>query len=170
MAPPQGDHVRLVRVNAHHETAFLEMSDEYVGASEQLHRPAAANFAGYITLCEDAERGIVPENFVPWTTYLLERVDGRLLGGIRLRHRLSDRLWQDGGHIGYDIRPSERNRGHATAMLALCLEKARARGLEWVLLTVDPKNAASIRVVEKNGAQRIGVAEKSGYYQYRIDL
>jgi predicted acetyltransferase len=93
-----------------------------------------------------------------------------MLGGIRLRHRLSERLWQDGGHIGYDIRPSERGKGYATKMLELVLEKARERGLPWVLLTVDPSNVASIRVMEKNGAHKIGKASESGYYQYRIDL
>ena len=163
--------LRLVRLGPPDRARFLEMAAEYEAAGEDLHRATAGNYESYLQVFADAERGEVPDGYVPWTTYWMERVDdGRLIGGIRLRHALSERLWQDGGHIGYDVRPSERNRGYATAMLALCLEKARARGLPWVLLTVDPKNAASVRVMEKNGARRIGVASETGYFRYRIDL
>lgn len=164
------NNLRLIRLTAADEPRFRDMAADYEAAGEDLHRKLASSFAGYLRVFAEAEEGIVPEGFVPWSTFWLERGDGRLLGGIRLRHDLSERLWQDGGHIGYDIRPSERNRGYATRMLDLCLDEARARGLPWVLLTVDPGNTASIRVVEKNGAHRIGVAEKSGYVQYRIDL
>jgi predicted acetyltransferase len=55
-------------------------------------------------------------------------------------------------------------------MLALVLEEARGRGLDWVLLTVDPANRPSIRVIEKNGGEQIGTAEESGYLQFRIRL
>jgi len=55
-------------------------------------------------------------------------------------------------------------------MLALALEEARALGLTWVLLTVARDVTASIRVMEKNRAYRIGIADQSGFYQYRIDL
>ena len=123
----------------------------------------------YLEQCRKFDRGDVPEGFVPQTAYWLVRGD-TILGGFRLRHRLSERLWQSGGHIGYDVRPEERNRGYATRMLAMALEKARARGLTWVLLTVDPENTPSIRVIEKNGGKYIGTADKSGFRRYRIDL
>lgn len=146
------------------------MEGDYAGEGESFHTPIARDFAIWVERLEAAERGDVPPGYVPWTTFFLQDGDGRLLGGIRLRHRLNARLWQDGGHIGYDVRPSERNRGHATRMLALVLEEARALGLPWVLLTVAPGNRASIRVMEKNGAYRTGIAEESGYFRYRIDL
>ena len=98
----------------------------------------------------------------------------RILGGSRLRHRLIPVLELDGGNIGYEIRPSERRLGHATQLLALTLERARGLGLARVLLTVEPGNLASVRVVEKNGGVT-GKATRSPntgarMRQYWIDL
>ncbi len=56
-----------------------------------------------------------------------------------------------GGHIGHDIRPSARRRGHATAMLAAALPVARSLGINPALLTCDENNIASRRVIEANG-------------------
>ena len=57
------------------------------------------------------------------------------------------------GHIGYDTVPSARGRGVATEMVRQALPVARALGLREVLVTCDDTNAASIRVIEKNGGQ-----------------
>jgi len=148
--------------------AAAEMAADYEAAGEE--RADLADIPAYIERCREYERGAVPRGLVAATTYWLARDDGTILGTCRLRHRLTDSLWQDGGHIGYDIRPSCRARGYATEMLALVLEEARRRGLDWVLLTVAPGNLPSIRVIEKNGGERIGTAQKSGYLQFRIRL
>jgi predicted acetyltransferase len=74
------------------------------------------------------------------------------LGSVHLRHYLNDTLALWGGHIGYAVRPSAQGRGYASSMLAGVLDHCRARGdLDRVLLTVNVRNAASIRVIEKNG-------------------
>ena len=149
--------------------AAAEMAADYEAAGEE--RADLADIPAYVERCRRYDRGAVPKGHVPATTYWLVRDrDGALLGTCRLRHRLNEGLWQDGGHIGYDIRPSCRNRGYATEMLALVLEEARQRGLDWVLLTVTPTNQPSIRVIEKNGGERIGTAKESGFLQFRIRL
>ncbi len=57
-----------------------------------------------------------PEGYVPATEFWW--VDGEtFLGRITIRHRLTPHLLEVGGHIGYDVRPSARRRGHATEML-----------------------------------------------------
>ncbi|MET0273240.1 MAG: GNAT family N-acetyltransferase [Phenylobacterium sp.] len=74
------------------------------------------------------------------------------LGSVSVRHGLNAALEAWGGHIGYAVRPSARGRGHASAMLAGALEHARdLLALERVMLTVNTKNPASVRVIEKNG-------------------
>jgi predicted acetyltransferase len=73
------------------------------------------------------------------------------MGRISIRHELNDFLRAFGGHIGYDTVPSFRGRGIATEMLRQALPVARALGLTEVLITCDDTNAASIRVIEKNG-------------------
>ncbi len=93
-----------------------------------------------------------PAHWVPSTTWWWVD-DDDFLGRFVLRHRLTARLRRNGGHIGYDVRPSARRNGHATAMLASVLPLARRRGLDRVLLTCASNNVASRRVIETNGGQ-----------------
>jgi predicted acetyltransferase len=73
------------------------------------------------------------------------------LGRVSVRHTLTDRLRDSGGHIGYDVVPSARRQGHATAMLAAALRVAADLGITSALLTHVPTNEASRRVIERNG-------------------
>lgn len=91
-----------------------------------------------------------PEGIVPMTT--LWWVEGdEYLGGLSIRHELTDSLRQLGGHIGYTVRPSARRQGHANAMLAAALPIARGLGIDPALLTCDADNEGSRRVIESNG-------------------
>lgn len=92
-----------------------------------------------------------PALYVPTTTYWW--VDGReYLGRLAIRHKLAPGLTgQRNGHIGYDVRPTARRRGHATAMLAAALPLAAHLGLKRVLITCDETNEASRRTIERNG-------------------
>ena len=90
------------------------------------------------------------ETFVP-RTQLWALAEEEFVGNISIRHELNDALRVEGGHIGYDTVPSFRGRGVATEMLRQALPVARALGLTAVLLTCDDTNAASIRVIERNG-------------------
>ncbi|HHV32466.1 MAG: GNAT family N-acetyltransferase [Ruminococcaceae bacterium] len=92
-----------------------------------------------------------PKNFVPGTTWFYVNDAGRILGAVNLRHRLNESLLNFGGHIGYGVRPSERRKGYACAMLALALEESKKLGLTRVLVTCDKKNIASARTIQKNG-------------------
>ena len=87
--------------------------------------------------------------------YRLWIVDGEFAGSIGIR-------WVPGsqelpahvqGHIGYAVVPWKRDRGYAKAALALMLREARREGLEEVMVTTDPDNVASQRVIEANGGR-----------------
>jgi predicted acetyltransferase len=96
---------------------------------------------------EDTPR---PDGFVPATE--LWWVDGEeFLGRTSIRHRLTPALLEIGGHIGYDVRPSARRRGHATAMLRAALVVARNLGIDPALVTCDLDNVGSRTVIERNG-------------------
>jgi predicted acetyltransferase len=84
-------------------------------------------------------------------THLWAVAEEQFVGRISIWHELNDALRIAGGHIGYDTVPSFRGRGVATEMLRQALPVARALGLTSVLLTCDDANAASIRVIERNG-------------------
>ena len=108
------------------------------------------------------------------TTYWLVKDNEIVLGESRLRHRLTPALENEGGHIGYAIRPRQRRKGYGTCILRLTLEKARDMGLDRVLVTCDTDNLASARIIEKNGGALAGygISPQSGIQvsQYWIDL
>ena len=111
-----------------------------------------AEFAAYVTWlrADAAEESARPPGYVPGTT--LWWADGEeYLGRITIRHRLTPALLNLGGHIGYDVRPSARRRGHATAMLEAARPVAHQMGIDPVLVTCDEDNPGSRKAIEGNG-------------------
>lgn len=86
---------------------------------------------------------------------------GRLIGTLCVRYELSEGLAGIYGHIGYGVRPSERNRGHATQMLRHALDVCWEHGLESVILGCYKANAASAAVIRKCGG--VLVVENDNY-------
>lgn len=109
----------------------------------------------------------LPAHLAPQNVYWLY-VQGWPVGIGKLRHALTDALREQGGHIGYAIRPEARGRGYGTVMLRLLLAEARRIGLREALLTCNEDNTASRRVIEKNGGRLAGIA--AGNCKYWIDL
>lgn len=75
-----------------------------------------------------------------------------------------------GGHIGYDIRPSARGHGYGTLIIKLGLAQAKAIGLTKALVTCDPTNLASKKIIEKNGEILEMVHPETHSCLYWIDL
>lgn len=111
-----------------------------------------AGFVGYVAgLRADADPAAPrPPGRVPCTTWWWVHED-EYLGRIAVRHVLNHRLLEWGGHVGYDVRPGARRRGHATAMLRAVLPKAHGLGIDSALVTCDPDNVGSRKVIEACG-------------------
>ncbi|MDV9176287.1 GNAT family N-acetyltransferase [Streptomyces sp. W16] len=119
---------------------------------ETWHRPEGFNRYVDAVREEEREEGRRPAGFVPNSWYWY--VDGdEYLGRIQVRHRLTPHLLDQGGHIGYGVRPTARRRGYATAMLRDVLPYARALGLDQVLVTCDVTNIGSRKVIEAGGGE-----------------
>jgi len=104
---------------------------------------------------------------------LMEEGSPRILGMINLRHYLNGGyLAEHGGHIGYGVRPSERGKGYAKAMLLLCLEECRKLGLEEVLVICDIDNHASRGVIKACGGvfERLAITGGEIDERYWINL
>lgn len=73
------------------------------------------------------------------------------IGSVVIRHELTASLRYDGGNVGYHVVPACRRQGHATAMLGAACDWCRNEGMTRLLLTCQPDNVASRRVIEANG-------------------
>ena len=110
-----------------------------------------SDFSSYIAnLLSESEGKNLPEGYVPQTTYWL--IDnGEFIGRVSIRHTLTEHLLKEGGHIGYDISPSKRNKGYGRKILELSLLKAKELGIDKVLVTCNETNLASKKIIEANG-------------------
>lgn len=103
----------------------------------------AETFAAYCTEMTNRQH---PEaayaiGMVPDTKLFI--VDGdEFVGMLSLRHELNEFLRQEGGHIGYAVRPSRRREGIATAALGEGLRRAADLGITDVLVTCDDETRA----------------------------
>jgi len=108
----------------------------------------------------------IAAGFVAHQTYWLVDGGDQVLGASNLRLSLTPALRQEGGHIGYGIRPSARRRGHATLILQETLQKAKERGIFRALITCHKKNLGSAKAILKNG----GVLESEELLLGHADL
>ncbi len=154
----------LVRPTIAVQESFLEAMDEF--AAEGAHDSQTAHwierygdawatregFGEFVDslYAEETDPETLPERWVLTSTRWWADGD-RYLGRIAVRHELNDFLREVGGHIGYDVRPTARRQGHATAMLRAVLPHAHDLGIDPALVTCDNDNIGSIRVIESCG-------------------
>jgi predicted acetyltransferase len=139
-------------------TSYVEMVDEFEGAGEQYvynNVPLArSDFAAFVRELEDEKQGIgLPPGIVRQTTYVLVRDGGRVLGEFRFRPTVPPPYFNNNGHVGYNVRPSERRKGYASHVLGLLCDKARDLGLEGLMIPIGGENTGSIRTVRKCGGR-----------------
>lgn len=143
--------MRLVPPSAQWRSAFLEMARDFESVGDTRYALALQDFDAYLRKIETGRRSRgLPTGWVAGTEFWMER-DGQLVACARLRFTLTPDLEHEGGHIGYDVRPSMRRRGYGTALLRLALVEARALGIRRVRITCDDDNEGSIKVIERNG-------------------
>jgi predicted acetyltransferase len=157
VAPTTSVHTSFLEAMAEFEAEGRSGADDHsmLGEEIRINRDTwhdADAFAAYTQrLRADAlDETPRPTGWVPCTT--LWYVEGsEYLGRLAIRHRLTEWLLEVGGHIGYDVRPSARRQGHATAMLRAALPVAYGLRIHPLLITCDADNVASRKVIEANG-------------------
>lgn len=162
--------IQLVKPQLKYEKSFLEALEEFEkeekGYSEDFEK-FRNNFNKYILKLKDDENGVnLKDGYVPSTTLFLID-DDEYIGRVSIRHSLNDTLLKQGGHIGYDIRPSKRKMGYGTKILELALPIAKELGINKVLLTCKDSNIGSYKIMEKNGAVLQDKIEYDGHLKRR---
>lgn len=112
---------------------------------------------------EHSEQFVARQLLLPWDqhpSWAIEH-EARVVGGINLRFSENERI----GEVGYAVARRVWGSGLATealcsvidAAFSACPELARIRA------TADPRNGASLRVMEKAGMRREGTLRKNRY-------
>ncbi|WP_405730132.1 GNAT family N-acetyltransferase [Streptomyces sp. NBC_01537] len=149
-----------IRVHASYVAAMEEFRAEGRGAPGEISsiglaiREYGDRWHDPVVFAEHVSRvrTLTPDPIALCTT--LWYVDGhRFLGRLAIRHELTAPWGQFIGHIGYDVRPGARRRGHATAMLRAALPYAYGLGLDPALVTCDTGNVPSRKVIEACGGR-----------------
>lgn len=148
--------VMLVKPNARLKNEYLSFYREWLDSGENMVpwviSKDPSDFEAMVQSLLDAEKGeSLPANWVPDSTYWLVNEDNRVIGAVNIRHSLTEKLFNTGGHIGYGIRHSERRKGYATKLLALSLEKVKDLGISKVLVVCDESNIGSAKTILNNG-------------------
>lgn len=138
------------------KSKYIELYQEWKESGEEMIpfviKKDPENFHSMLNYLSDCEKGIEPPESS--TYWLID--NNEVIGVVNIRSRLTEPLFNAGGHIGYGIRPSKRGKGYATHMLSLTLEKAKDLKLKKVLLVCNSTNKASKKVILNNG----GISDK----------
>ena len=164
----------LVRVTRDNSNGLADMAREFGDAGDHRMKLALDDPDAFFAHLERFESGTnLPPDRVRQTQFWLRSGD-RLIGASRLRHRLIPFLERDGGHVAYEIRPSERRKGFGSEILRLTLQEAASVGIRRVLLTAAPANLGSIGVILNNGGrfEDTSVSPESGerFNRYWIEI
>ena len=112
--------------------------------------------SSYINWLEKVLRDLdianIPDGRVPAYTYFYVRdCDNKIIGMINIRLALNEFLRNEGGHIGYCIRPLERKKGYGKRMLKEALIFCKTIGMCDIIITFDKANIASSSIIKSCG-------------------
>ena len=159
--------LKLVRPEWTYKKAYEEMMHEWHKDGGQispwpltLPYDTDERFQKMIKYLNGISLGIGIADYVPSTTYwVYDEGKDIIIGAVNIRHYLCREEFETWGHIGYGVRPSERNKGCGTEILKMALQEAEKMNLIKVLVCCFENNLASVSVIERNG----GIFESFGY-------
>ncbi|MBZ2117191.1 GNAT family N-acetyltransferase [Streptococcus gordonii] len=164
--------VELRKPRLEDKTTILEMLADFEatgGRHDGFFGGADFVYEDWLETIQLAEAGLgLPEGFVPYIQLVAFTADGQAVGFLNLRLLLNDHLLQEGGHIGYSVRPSARGKGLAKEQLRQGLQVAKSKNIRQVLVTCDSDNAASRAVILANGGALEDI--RGGKERYWIDV
>lgn len=145
----------LAKPDLYHFNSYNDMMQEWSESGTQiapwfLDRPIASieDFYRFIRMLDNCEHGNTDKMYSSTTSYFVVDETDRLIGAASLRHYLTIEGYATWGHIGYGVRPTERQKGYATDILHMMLQEAKYKKIHRVLIGCNSSNRGSIRVIE----------------------
>lgn len=128
--------VKLLAPNEQYLRSHREANDEYIHNQVRSYSFSDGTDCDILEKFDNYkfERNLKPNRVGADFYWLVDDERQVFLGEVSIRHRLTDALLRYGGHIGYDIRYSQWNKGYGTLLLKLALEKAGEMGIHEVLI------------------------------------
>ena len=167
--------IELVRATNEYKEQLFEMLTEWkndiiVNHTDMSPWKIWANdfhdFDNYLKNLDTKEE--IKDGWVPDTTlFCFDRDRKIFVGAVNIRHYLNDKLLKTGGHIGDGVRPSERKKGYATAMIGLALDECKRLGINKVLICCDKNNIGSAKSIINNGGILENEVEENGHIEQR---
>ena len=173
--------LKLVKPSKKYMAAFMRVYGDYkqdtnrfkdVQVGPLVKAIEENNIDNYLKQLDDWAKGMnLPEGYVPSTSYWLMD-DDNWVGMFAIRHRLTPRLEQEGGHVAANIAPKYRGKYSSFIGIKLCIDKARKLGLKRVLMTCDAGNSASYRAItglmKLYGGEQLPDSIVNGHDEHRI--
>lgn len=156
----------LVQPSFEHEKQYEDMMDEWEAYGGRLNPGALRRYSF------SQKRKVSYKEWLKWIDddrnagqELFFLVNGKMmLGAVSIRPKKDAENIGLDGHIGFGIRPSERNKGYATKILSMALLIIKNYGIGQAIITCDKKNIGSSKTIQNNGGilKNEVVGEKNG--------
>lgn len=153
--------LKHVRPTKEYELQAIDYINEFykykseINGTGSLHKFLDDYDRWLLKLEEDRSR-IPTEDKVPAETFFLVReIDNKIVGMINIRLVLNEKLKKFGGHIGYSIRPTERQKGYNKVNLYLGLLFCQKHGIKEVFMDCDKENPASAKTMISLGGKLV---------------
>ena len=156
----------LVEPSIEHEKQYEDMMDEWEAYGGKLNPGALRRYSF------SQKRKV---NFKKWLKWIVDDrnagqelffliYDEIILGAASIRPKKNAKNIGLDGHIGFGIRPSERNKGYATKILSMALPILKNYGIDQAIITCDKENIGSSKTIQNNGGMlnKEVVEEKTG--------
>lgn len=153
------DILKHVEPTKEYEKQAIEYINEFYEYNSQINGTGGLNrylddYDGWLLKLQEDEVRVPNEEKVPAKTYFLIREsDNRIVGMINIRLVLNENLSKFGGHIGYSIRPTERQKGYNKINLYLGLLCLKEHNVKEAFLDCDKDNLGSAKTMQALGGK-----------------
>ena len=175
--------MRLIYPSLKYKEKAIAFINEFYEHNSEIHGSGALDYylseSTYEEWLDKLQRDIDMANIAPGrvpalTYFYVREEDDCIVGMINLRLTLNDFQREEGGHVGYCVRPSERRKHYATMMLRDALEVYKLLSVSSVLISCDTTNVGSQNTIKNNGGRLIrefySETFKVDAQMYSIDL